>query len=1166
MPTPFTLLSLATSRETERSGWHARDAGGYDVAYARAIAEPVATQPDRLLAAIPSPFARLHGLDIAFDFLADPKTPIDGETVFHVSVSRCLDALELLFNWHTHRERGVPLKLVRWQPADEIDKLLDASRREHAVLGEALKLYLDQDAALADDVTQEGRAPDGLWMVCVDLGSRLSALAISSPLTIISPVPEAATLAFDAGLRMEERPTEQAYFTANEPLTERPPAFQAYVRALFRFTALTQQCERMYRYQKRVTTAPNVVRAMGPYASQVYQPIRTPDATPITVHGVTIGGLPAGGVPPRIANSPRRIRSERGERSHEPVFLVDNITSAGTRDATFKAPERDRRALSDRKLPDENLKYPFLIASDFFEDAIVRVPYALNTTAFILPPSASGPAKSFLPPITRTYLDFFSEASIGTRLRFLPLQGDGVTCELDIPLADGSTLTISKSFYPVPRLPGTGAIVDTDATLIGFPMMRPIRTGDKGGVQPAFGDATVFLLAELERSQLADVPWRTELEFYQATDEGAIEPIDADVSMEERTPKQAPTFTGSRIYTIDAPLPAAIALVVTDDAGNRRRALLCPAARPREVGKEQFEIAIDFGTTNTFVMLGRRQAGGRAPETVPMKFAAGMEPVLALHAPNQTGILTTPAEKLADHEFVPLRLGVGRQTLPTRTAVAERPGTRTLRLFQDVNVAFFLQRDAVRPDAEIVTTDLKWMLRSDPDTAERVRLFLRELLYLVRTNILLRGGDPARSRLIWFWPLSFTTYLRDTLDRVWREEALRVLGISESDVGSMTESAAPFYYHEARGAIASDKPVLSIDVGGGSTDVVFFEKKKPRFGSSFNFAGRALWGDGYNDVRTVSDRSGVVEWALPRIERALQGVAQQERRMDARQIVGPLEHWAGPSEEAINLCFAVDEVVRFSEQMRGEPLIKVMILLHFSAIIFHCAHIMRLRKLVRPHILCFSGFGSKAFDVLDSSSGKRHLGEHAQRIFDVVYDHWDEIEKVAITDDPRSGAEIIAMMNAIRPTGALDVKMAKQLKEATCEGGILGVALNDALRVTPEPFVYLGGRDETLFERDRAISYDQLERDTTIKPEVVANVRRFVAMFIGFADRYNVFGIPIGTVADQRELLWSDVAEMLDLGLERRLRREESSEEPMTESLFFYPLIDKLVKIGKRLS
>jgi hypothetical protein len=604
---------------------------------------------------------------------------------------------------------------------------------------------------------------------------------------------------------------------------------------------------------------------------------------------------------------------------------------------------------------------------------------------------------------------------------------------------------------------------------------------------------------------------------------------------------------------------------VTGDDGTQTRALLCPAARPREVGREQFEIAIDFGTTNTFVMLGRRMPNGRAPEFVPMKFT-GADAVLALHAANQVGILITPAEKLADHEFVPLRLGVGRHTLPTRTAVAERPGAHTLRLFHDANIAFFLQRDGVRPDAEILTTDLKWMLRRDPETAERVRVFLRELLYLVRTNILLRGGDPARSRLIWFWPLSFTVYLRDTLDRLWREEAVAVLGVSSDDVGSMTESAAPFYYHEARGAIAGDKPILSIDVGGGSTDVVFFEKKKPRFGSSFHFAGNALWGDGYNRVRTTSDRSGVVEWALPRIERALQSVAQQDRRLDARQIVGPLEHWNGPSEEAINLCFAVDDVVRFSEQLRGEPLIKVMILLHFSAIIFHCAHIMRLRMLQRPRILCFSGFGSKAFDALDSSSGKRHLGEHAMRIFDVVYDHWDEIRGVEITDDPASGAAIASRMNTVRPTGALEVRMAERLKEATCEGGILGAALSQALEVAPDPFVYLGGEDDTLFERDLAISYDQLDRSTTIKPEVVANVRRFVAMFVGFADRYHVFGIPIGTVVDQRQLLWSDVAEMLDLGLERRLEREESSEERMTESLFFYPLIDKLVKIGKRLS
>jgi hypothetical protein len=1162
MPTPCTLLSLATSRETERSGWHKRDAGGYDMAYVRAIEEPVATQPDRLLASIPSPFARLHGLDISFDFISDPKVPVDGHTVFHVSVSRCLDALELLFQWHTHQQRGVPLSIVRWEPDDEIEKLLQGPRPGHAILGDALRLYVDQDPALGANL-----ARDGFWMICVGVGARRAALAISSPLTIISPVPEADRLALDAGLRMEEREKEQPYFTVNTPLTARPAAFQAYVQALFRRpgSPLTQRCERMYRYVKRVTDSPSVAREIAAYPSPVYQPIQTMDGTPITIHGVLIDGVPAGGVPRRIAHSPRRIRTDRTNVEPLPLLLIDHVTSAGVRDSSFKAPVRDPQPLADRILPDERLKYPYLVAADLFADNIIRVPYVVNAAAFILPTSSAGMATSYLPPLTRTYLDFFSEGSLATRLRFMPLPGDGVTCELDLPLIDGSTLTLAKSYYPTPRLPGTGAIVDIDATLIGFPMMRAMVAGEQTD-RPAFADTTTFLLAELERSQMADMPWRTELEFYGTAVTGALEPLGDAVSMQERTPKTAPTYTGSRVYTIAGPLPSAIVLSVANDTLTRTRALLCPAVRPRLVGRERFEIAVDVGTTNTFVMLGRRLTGGRAPELEPLTFADATDATQALHAPNQIGNLLTQATRLADHELIPQRLGMGRHTLPTRTAVAERPGTRTTRLFQDANIAFFLQRDAVRPDAEVLTTNLKWMLRNDLEPAARVRLFIRELLYLVRTNILLRGGDPSGSRLIWFWPLSFTTYIRDTLDRVWREEATAVLGIPDSEVVSMTESAAPFYYHDARGTITSDKPVLSIDVGGGSTDVVFFDKKRPRFGSSFNFAGNALWGDGYNSVHTRGDRSGVVEWAIPRVEKALASVTLQAQKVDAREIIGPLAHWAGPSEEAINLCFAVDEVVQFSAQVREEPLIKLMILLHFSAILFHCAQIMRLRHLQRPQILCFSGFGSKAFDVLDVSRDKHHLGEHAMRIFDVVYDHWEAIGQIEMTDDPASGAAIVEQMDAIRPSRALDVKMADRLKEATCEGGILGVTLSNALKETPEPYVYLGGHDDTIYERDRAISYDQLDRSTTIKRDVVSNVRRFVAMFLGFADRYEAFGISVQTVTNQRDLLWSHVAEMLEIGLERRLRREDGSEVRLTETLFFYPLIDKLVKIGKRLS
>jgi len=1164
MPTPFTLLSIATARETERSGWHRRDAGAYDAAYANAIEEPVATQPDRLLAAIPSPFGRLHGFDVAFGFLSEPNRPVEGESVFHASVSQCLDAMELVFNWQTHLMCGAKLALVRWHPSQELDRL-KKGRPGHAVLAEALELYFGQDTAIGAHVRE-----DGLWLIAAEEGTHRSALVVASPLTIAAPAPEAAALAAQIDLRMPGR--KYVYFSTTVPLSRRPPAFQAYMRALFRLRqgALTRGCERMFTYVNRVVSTASVAQALARFTNANYVQLVDPsDGLPIAVHGVHLPtSAPSGDVDEEVATSPRRIRVDRPGVTPLPVMLVDHVTSTGQHDMSFKAPASDARPVADRVLPDLKRRYPFLIAADLFEDQIIRVPYALNTAAFLLPAASKDVTASFLPPVRRAYLEYFDETSIPTRVRFRPLDGAGVACDIDVPLVHGS-VTLSKSYYPTPQLPSAGRIVDADVDLIAFPMMRPAKMED-GRPVAAFGDLSAFLLVELERSQAAHVPWRSDLAFYTSTpapdgERFALQPIVDRIGIQERTKKATPSYTGSKMFHLDRPLPTAIELVLTEENGRKTRALLCPAARPQPVGSAAFDIAIDFGTTNTFIALGRRRGDGRAPDVLPLAFTGGSEPTLALHAPNQSGQpIVAHADKLANHEFVPLGLGTGRYTLPTRTAVAERPDGHAQRLFADINVAFFLQRDAVRAGAEVVTTHLKWMRRAETATIDRVRLFLREMLHLVRARILQQGGDPRESTLIWFWPLSFTTYLRNTLERLWREEAVAVLGVDASAVGSMTESAAPFYYHHARARLVSDKPVLSIDIGGGSTDVVFFERQTPRFGTSFNFAGNALWGDGFNLVRGPSDRNGIVDWALPRVNDTLSRL-DSPIQLHAREILSPLTTSLESSEDAVNLCFAVDEQVKFTQQLATEPVIKLMILLHFSAVIFHCAQVMRLRKLRRPEILCFSGYGSKSLDVLDPSSGKRHLGEQALRLFDVVYDHWDRLADVAVADDPASADAIIGIARELPSRGSLQILLADRLKEATCEGGILGAALGNALRDTPEPFVYLGGADDTLYERDRVVSYEELERCPSIKPDVAANFRRFIAVFLGFADRYEPFDVPIGTVADHRTRLWIQVSETLELGLERRLKSEEGREERMSETLFFYPLIDKLFRISQTL-
>src|SRR5205085_6213654 len=109
-----------------------------------------------------------------------------------------------------------------------------------------------------------------------------------------------------------------------------------------------------------------------------------------------------------------------------------------------------------------------------------------------------------------------------------------------------------------------------------------------------------------------------------------------------------------------------------------------------------------------------------------------------------------------------------------------------------------------------------------------------ELLIDVRTKLILNDLDPSKCRIVWFRPLSFDEFTKGQFDGIWAEAVKQVFhSIDPATLQCLTESEAPYYYHEQAATIITSKPVLCIDIGGGSTDVVVF-------GESTNGVGRMV--------------------------------------------------------------------------------------------------------------------------------------------------------------------------------------------------------------------------------------------------------------------------------------------------------------------------------------
>src|SRR5688572_18165158 len=68
---------------------------------------PISDYTSRDLNSIPTPYARMHAFQTAFEIVnREGPSSHDGETIYHQLVSDCLDVFEILFNYNQINNGG----------------------------------------------------------------------------------------------------------------------------------------------------------------------------------------------------------------------------------------------------------------------------------------------------------------------------------------------------------------------------------------------------------------------------------------------------------------------------------------------------------------------------------------------------------------------------------------------------------------------------------------------------------------------------------------------------------------------------------------------------------------------------------------------------------------------------------------------------------------------------------------------------------------------------------------------------------------------------------------------------------------------------------------------------------------------------------------------------
>ncbi len=1070
---------------------------------------------------IPSPFARMDLTNTAFRYvneLGDKAGPM-----YQKIVSDCLDIAEIFFNFHSHQ---TDLKLVEWDKVTDIQIMLNSKQKEHRKYGSTLKMYLEN----VDDANSFNFNQFGKFYL---LKYKHQIIGGTSPLTLFFNSANDlswSNITFANG--------DRAFDSAILQLYDRDDDFQIWLYGMKCFfpnfagtfrelSSYMQNC--LAKLQTQNNTLFNKINNID---SSNYNPV-TYD---IIGNGVTaLNGLPIFqsrplGVTTPIA-SDFEIASIKYTGIRKPLVLQHGHKGLSLSAAPMiyynapylqrtSVPFYDNRQLSVRTLPGlGNVQYPYLTVSDFLEPYLIRTTYPINKEKFFDGNYKKGTYKEdkgFILPIKKAFFEYFDISDLNRLINGKPmfqldsLNSGTTTATLRIPVLNGEYIELKREYQ---KYDEDGSIKNPDLTKNeGVIVENQFGLGVFPCIQFEPDENPEYRIALIDRDISPMTLANTyNLNFYnQANTSASIKVAD----VKKRNKKNAQDVE-TNFYVLKSNFD-----FIELSINNMYSGIVIPVftEKPRT---KQFTFAIDFGTTNTHIEYS--VDGVNQPFNIKEKDVQ----IAKLHSSDT--FVSGEIKSTFNHDLVPEIIEpLGQYSFPMRTVLSESNTTNyDLSVFPmaDVNIPFIYERDALK-HYNSPLTNLKWS--SDKKNAKQVELFLDNLLLLIRNKVILNGGKLSDTKIVWFYPASMLENRFNRFKQIWETLFLKNIGNKLSNLVTMSESVAPFYHY--RTTEGATRNVVSIDIGGGTTDIIVFEDRNPSLLTSFRFAADAIFGDGYG---SDSNSNGFVQEFKDDIikilgnnglDELLKAYKSIEPRKKSTDIIAFFFSLAN-NKEVLDKNVQID----FGKTLEECEKYKIVFILFLTSIIYHLAVIMKSKNMAMPRYITFSGTGSKTLKILTPENSI--LESFTKLIFEKVFQ-----EKY----DP-NGLSLI--FNSQNP------------KEATCKGGISNPVSQsydsiDNIKAT------LIGTDSSTFA-DYKSNYKGLGlNDLDL---IVNESKKFIDFVFNLNEEFSFskkFGADGNNLDFAKNVSVKDLKKHLQDGLEKKQEelKEIDNNQPIEETLFFYPI------------
>lgn len=1120
---------------------------------------PDATTTQREITSIPSPFARIELVKEAFGKIV-PETfnemnveeveeMLHGDTIYHKMVSDSLDVGQIFFSYEAMKDQ---VDILVWEKDKCLDSLLSSDEKSHQIYGKTLSMFLCQDAE-GDDPYNFGKMQNIYILRYKGKGKKqMHIIGATSPATL-----------FFSTANNESSISQELCFGTDYAFDKEFASLDVrstdYIKYLFAFRYSEPQFNALYpevtRYLDAVyfviddklkdeideirDSCANQVEDSVSYVDQNYDKLSI-DVNTTTNYQVEINGRPIHFKrfidDARQGDSDFRIKTLIGIDGKTPLVLP--VTNGNVyKDLNYfgsvfgtnhTVPYYDKNILGLRKLPGINIQHPYLTVSDFLEDKIIKLPSEVNVSDFFNGNyiSNSGQKEGYLLPITERFFEYFSVEELkgkspsGKNMIDIKQVASGVEVTLRIPIQNGHEVEYKRIYtldVKADKENNKGAIVmaSEDFAIGVFP---PVLFADAKDAHYRIAIICDFSL----NKECTCFCHNEEQKFFVPNYVVRNVDIEDDIR--------------SKVYVLDGQtFDCARIGVLTDQPGKEKKAtgLLVPKFKRRN-GSASFNFAIDLGTSNTHIeyTTGTNQ--------MPQPFAFNEDQP-------QISLICKPTDVIRNHirgEFVPEMINNNAQChFPLRTVLCidrnnagvNEQGTGSYVAFGNATPAFMYNKAEIGTKYNEYIPNLKWS-QLNQINEERIRCYIEAMLLMIRTKVIQEGGSLSQTQIKWFYPISMSDYKKGLFERVWDTAYKKYFNPSGSPT-AITESVAPYSFFQKTMANVTD--IVTIDIGGGTTDIVVADTNGVKCITSMRFAADAIFGNTLVSVEN-GPLNGIVKQFKDYFITSLNGLDDLQK-----MLVEKTANNFGNSSEVASFLFSlaeneqirrsnIEEKVDFNKELMKDSSQKIVFYIFFTAIIYHLANLMKAKGLNVPTNIAFSGNGSKVVSVLSPS--KESLETLVANIFGLVY------------KEDVKGINLI--INSNNP------------KEATCKGGLF--LAQQPINVNVAKTVLLGVSDSKICTGEKYSDVPDLFTD------IVKEVKSFMDFItLRLPKRMslnNVFGIDNNSIKLAVDCFNKDLAAYIQSGIDLKIEAHDvSNDDIIEEPLFFYPVIGVMNDLSQQI-